>query len=86
MPDPTHDAQLYVVGELSGEEGPWSDGVQVLVEFLLLCFYCSQLCTFLCEPGFELVNLFLKSESFSGDTFAQRVEEAEHIVEDRGGG
>jgi len=86
MPDPTHDAQLYIVGELSGEEGPWSDGVQVPIAFLLLYLYCGQLCTFLCEPGFKLVNLFLKSESFGGDTFAQRVVEAEHIVlEDRGG-
>jgi len=32
---PTHDAQLYIVGELSGEEGPWSDGVQVPIAFLL---------------------------------------------------
>jgi len=79
MPDPTHDAQLYVVGELSGEEGT-CDGGQVLVAFLLLYMYRGQLCAFLCELGFELVNLFLESESFGSDAFAQRVVVAEHIV------
>jgi len=80
VPDPTHDAQLYIVGELSGEEGPWPDGGQVLVTFLLLCLYCSQLCTFLCEPGFELVNLFLESESSGGEDLDPRVVVAEHNV------
>ena len=63
MPDPTHDAQLYVVGELSGEEGPCLDDGEYICAYLLLCVYCFELCTYIRKLCFELLRLFLKGDA-----------------------